>query len=128
MSDGEVIGQQKITGANFRTVRTVNSFSFLTLAHQGQGLGKEMRRAILHLAFEGLGALRAESDAFVDNAASAGVSRSLGYRDNGTFLAPRPSGAALMLRFLMTKEDWEQISTDDLTITGLEGALPVLGL
>jgi len=89
--DGEVVGQQNITGPNFGVLRTVNSFSFLGLTHQGLGLGKEMRRAILHLSFGGLGAKRAESDAFADNAASIGVSRSLGYRDNGTMLAPRPS-------------------------------------
>ena len=126
--EDEVVGQQNITGADFKTLRTVNSFSFLARASQGRGLGKEMRSAVLHLAFAGLGALRAESDAFHDNLASIGVSRSLGYTDNGTMLAPRPSGAAEMLRFLMTRERWETSRRDDIRIDGLEGALPVLGL
>jgi RimJ/RimL family protein N-acetyltransferase len=128
VTDGEVIGQQNITAADFPTLRTVNSFSFLELDRQGQGLGKEMRRAVLHLAFDGLGALRAESDAFADNTSSIGVSLSLGYRDNGTMLAPRPSGPALMLRFVMTGEEWGRVPHDDITIRGLDGALPVLGL
>ena len=126
--DGEVVGQQNITGADFQTLRTVNSFSFLALTHQGIGLGKEMRRAILFLAFGGLGALRAESDAFEDNTASIGVSKSLGYRENGTMLAPRPSGAALMLRFVMTVDEWRRVPCDDITINGLDRVLPVLGL
>ena len=43
-------------------------------------------------------------------------------------LAPRPSGAALMLRFLMTKENWEQRRRADIEILGLGPCLPVLGL
>ena len=96
--DGEVVGQQNITGIDFRRLRTVNSFSFLARALQGQGLGREMRSAILHLAFAGLGAQRAESDAFADNHASLAVSRALGYAPNGTMTGPRPSGGAPMIR------------------------------
>jgi RimJ/RimL family protein N-acetyltransferase len=87
-----------------------------------------MRRAVLYLAFDGLGALRAESDAFADNTSSIGVSRSLGYRDNGTMFAPRPSGAALMLRFVMTPAEWNLVPHDDMTISGLHGAVAVLGV
>ena len=43
-----------------------------------------MRGAVLALAFDGLGAESATTEAFVDNPASAGVSRALGYRPNGT--------------------------------------------
>jgi len=126
--DDEVVGQQNITGADFLRLRTVNTFSMLALEHHGKGIGKEMRSAILHLAFTGLGALRAESDSFHDNVESQGVSHSLGYVRNGTMLAPRPSGAALMLRFLMTKENWEQRRRADIEILGLGPCLPVLGL
>lgn len=126
--EDEVVGQQNITGADFKNLRTVNSFSFLARTYQGRGIGKEMRSAILHLAFAGFGAVRAESDAFHDNLASIGVSRSLGYSDNGTMLAPRPSGAAEMLRFLITRERWESNRRDDIRISCLEGTLPVLGL
>jgi len=126
--DDEVVGQQNITGANFPTLRTVSSFSIVRLRDQGRGLGKEMRSAVLHLAFAGLGALRAESDAFADNLASQDVSVALGYGPNGTVLAPRPSGRALMLRFLLTRERWEQTRRGDIDIRGLESCLPVLGL
>ena len=126
--DGEVVGQQNITGPEFRRLRTVNSFSFLARSHQGRGIGKEMRAAVLHLAFAGLGALRAESDAFADNSASLGVSRSLGYEPNGTMLAPRPTGTALMCRYLLTLESWERTRRDDIEVSGLERSLPLLGL
>lgn len=125
------VGMQDITGINFPTVRTVNSFSFLGRRHQGRGIGKEMRTAVLHLAFAGLGALRAESDAFDDNPASQGVSRALGYQPNGTLLAPRPSGAAPMSRLLLTAEDWSRTDAarrQDVHISGLDAALPLLGL
>jgi len=42
-----------------------------------------MREAILHLAFEGLGAKEASSDAFVDNDGSNAISRDLGGNQTG---------------------------------------------
>ena len=47
---------------------------------RGTGLGKAMRRAVLSLAFDHLGARAAITSAWHDNHASLGVSRSLGYR------------------------------------------------
>ena len=126
--DDEVVGQQNITGVDFRRLRTVNSFSYLTRSHQGRGTGREMRSAVLHLAFAGLGALRAESDAFDDNDASLGVSRALGYQPNGTMLAPRPSGAGVMHRHLLTREGWEKNRRHDIEIHGLGPSLEILGL
>lgn len=126
--DGEAVGMQDITGVDFLRLRTVNSFSWVGLEHQRRGLGTEMRAAILHLAFDGLGALRAESDAFEDNAGSRGVSRSLGYEPNGSMLATRPSGAATMLRHLMTRERWLERRREDISIEGLAPCLEVLGL
>ena len=41
--------------------------SWLGIRHQGRGIGKEMRAAILHLAFAGLGAVEANSGAWHDN-------------------------------------------------------------
>ncbi|HTT89689.1 MAG TPA: GNAT family protein [Acidimicrobiales bacterium] len=57
--DGRPVGGQEMTGIEFPKVRTVSSFSWLGRDFQGQGLGQEMRGAMLHLAFAGLGALRA---------------------------------------------------------------------
>ena len=89
----QVVGVQDINAEHFATLRSVHTGSWLGLAHQGQGLGKEMRQAILHLAFAGLGALEAHSGAFFDNEASLATSRSVGYGANGEALAPRRAGA-----------------------------------
>jgi len=126
--DGVVVGQQNITADSFKVLRTVSSFSVLLLEHHGKGIGKEMRSAVLHLAFGGLGALRAESEAFADNVESNGVSRSLGYQPNGTMLAARPSGMALMHRYVMTREMWEAHRRNDIEILGLGPCLAVLDL
>ena len=61
------------------------------VAFQGRGFGKEMRAAVLGFAFDGLGARVAETEAFLDNGPSNGVSRSLGYEPNG-FGEPRSRG------------------------------------
>ena len=56
-----VDGQE--VGVHFAQVRSVTTGSWLGRRHQGQGLGKEMRQAILHLAFAGLEAEEAHSGA-----------------------------------------------------------------
>ena len=78
--DGKPVGVQDLEAEHFRAVRSVETGSWLGRAHQGQGLGREMREAILHLAFAGLGAEEALSGAFEDNAASLATSRAVGLR------------------------------------------------
>jgi RimJ/RimL family protein N-acetyltransferase len=127
--DGRALGGQEITGIEFPKVRTVDSFSWLTPGQRGKGLGKEMRAAVLHLAFAGLGALRAQSEAFDDNPSSQGVSRALGYEPDGFHYAPRPGGAAQMSRFALSRDKWERAQRrNDIVIEGLAPCLPLLGL
>ncbi|MFD6072684.1 GNAT family N-acetyltransferase, partial [Amycolatopsis lurida] len=54
--DGEPVGMQDLIGTDFATFGTVTTFSWLGPGVRGRGLGKEMRQAVLHLAFEGFGA------------------------------------------------------------------------
>src|SRR6476620_514471 len=54
--DGELVGYQGLEGDDFARLRTVDSSSFLTPAARGQGFGKQMRAAVLTLAFGALGA------------------------------------------------------------------------
>lgn len=58
-------------------LRQVSTASWLGLHHQRQGIGTEMRAAVLHLAFAGLGAVDALSGAFEDNPSSFSVSEKL---------------------------------------------------
>ncbi len=68
---------------DFATLRTVSTGSWLRQSVHGRGLGKEMRAAVVLWAFDWLGAEVAESEAAAWNAASLGVSASLGYELNG---------------------------------------------
>ena len=71
--DGTVVGTQGIGAHDFVVLREVHTGSWLGRAYQGQGIGTQMRAAVLQLAFEGLGARWAVSAAFEDNPASLGV-------------------------------------------------------
>ncbi len=90
--------------------------------------GTEMRAAILHLAFAGLSAREASSEAFADNDASNGVSRALGYEPNGTTWAARRGNPAMLTAWKLSRKRWEQNRRDDIQLTGVEACLPVLGL
>lgn len=87
-----------------------------------------MRAAALHLAFAGLGARHAVSGAYVDNAASLGVSRKLGYRDDGVELHAVRGAAATLQRLRLSAADWEAHRAVDVRIEGLEECLPMFGL
>jgi RimJ/RimL family protein N-acetyltransferase len=129
--DGELVGLQdlnNVDNADFRVTGAVQTGSWLGQAHQGKGIGKEMRAAILHLAFAGLGAEVAFSGAFVDNHASIAVSRALGYEDDGFEVHVRKGEAVRQIRFRMERAAWEQRRRDDIDISGLEPCLPLLGL
>ena len=124
---GEPIGAQSIRGRSFAVHRTVDTGSWLARAWQGRGLGKEMREAVLAFAFDGLGALAATSEAFLDNAASNGVSRSVGYEENGRgALAPQGTSRETQ-RFRMTKEAWHARPRPPIVIDGLDACRAMFG-
>jgi RimJ/RimL family protein N-acetyltransferase len=125
--DGEVIGMQGMHARSFATTRTVHTGSWIGRGHQGRGLGTEMRAAILAFAFDGLGARVAETEAFLDNAASAGVSRSLGYEDNGRGgLAPNGTLRETR-RFRMSVDAWRSRPRPAVAIEGLDACRDLFG-
>jgi RimJ/RimL family protein N-acetyltransferase len=128
--DGEPVGVQGLHGAEkFALTREVSSGSWLSLPHQGQGLGKEMRAAVLHLAFAGLGAEWATSGSYDGNEASAGVSRRLGYREDGVKHVLVEDVRRTEQRWRLTRDDWEANRTHDVTVEGLDAdVLDMLGL
>jgi RimJ/RimL family protein N-acetyltransferase len=67
-----------LEGQDFLVRRTVDSSSQLRTDARGRGWGKQMRRAVLALAFGPLGAELAVTSAWHHNRASLGVSRALG--------------------------------------------------
>jgi RimJ/RimL family protein N-acetyltransferase len=127
--DGACVGTQAVDAEHFPVLRTVSTGSFLGLAHQRRGLGREMRAAVLHLAFEGLGARRAETEAFEDNVASRRVTELLGYRPNGDRWVLRRGQPARCERYVLDRPAWERDRRDDIEVQGLgPEALAMFGL
>lgn len=126
--DGTVTGTQGIGARDFAVLREVHTGSWLGRAYHGQGIGTQMRAAVLHLAFEGLGAQQAVSGAFEDNAASLGVSRKLGYRDDGVRLHVVRGRPAVERRLRLTRDDWLAARSVPVEIEGLAPCLPMFGV
>lgn len=74
-----LVGSQDVEAKNFQKLGVVSSGSYLRLEAQGRGIGTRMRQMMLVLAFDHLGAVRAESAAIVGNESSLAVSRHCGY-------------------------------------------------
>ncbi len=128
-SGGAVVGVQELEGNDFARLGTLDSSSFLVERARGHGLGKEMRRAVLALGFGPLAAEVAVTEAWQDNAASLGVSRSLGYRPNGEALHRRGDGVDTMVHLRLTRADW--LAGDlaaGVEVAGYEAALPFFGV
>jgi RimJ/RimL family protein N-acetyltransferase len=125
--DGRPIGSQSVSAKEFAIHRTVATGSWLQREYQGQGFGKEMRAAILGLAFDGLGALFAETSAFLDNAPSNAVSRSLGYEENGRGSLAPYGVARETQQFRMSAEIWRSRPRPPLTIEGLDACRDMFG-
>lgn len=126
-ADGVVVGMQSVGARNLRVRREVATGSWLGQRFQGQGIGTEMRAAVLHLAFAGLGAEAAVSTAFAHNPASQVISRKLGYQPDGTDRYEVRGALAILHRFRLTRESWERHRTVPVTIEGLAPCLPLLG-
>jgi RimJ/RimL family protein N-acetyltransferase len=128
MVDGRPVGEQTLTGVHFASLGTVTTFSWLSTDLRARGLGREMREAILHLAFDGLGAKEASSDAFVDNQGSNAISSRLGYQPNGVDWATRRGEPALLNRWRLTRDTWEPRRRDDIQLHNVEACQAFLPL
>jgi RimJ/RimL family protein N-acetyltransferase len=124
----EVVGRQDLTASDFAVTREAETGSWLGLAHHGRGIGTEMRAAVLHLAFEGLGARWVTSAAMPDNPASLGVSRKLGYRPDGVTVAAVRGEARTLRRLRLDREGWEAHRTVPVEVEGLEPCRELFGV
>src|SRR5262245_10513687 len=122
---GRVVGMQGIDAECFAERRIVATGSWLGKRWQGQGLGTEMRAAVLELAFTGLGADVARSGAIGGNPQSLGVSHKLGYEVVGSHTVS-PRGVAVEHTDVELRRDSFR-SPVPVEIVGLEPLLPMLG-
>ena len=125
--DGDLVGMQSLMAEDFGVRRAFETGSWLGRAHQGQGLGKEMRAAALHLGFAGLDATRAHTGAIEGNDRSMGVTRALGYEPNGELIKDRDGERIVVHEFRLDRAAWEPGRRDDIDIDGLEPCLEMFG-
>jgi RimJ/RimL family protein N-acetyltransferase len=127
LAGGEPAGFQDVTGADFAVTREVATGSWLGLRHHGRGIGTEMRAAVLHLAFAGLGAGWATSAAATDNPASLAVSRKLGYAEDGVERVAVRGVVSEHVRLRLSRAAWETHRSVPVTIGGLDACRDLLG-
>ncbi|MFM6852119.1 MAG: GNAT family N-acetyltransferase [Terrabacter sp.] len=126
--DGRVIGAQGVSAKSFPVTRTGETGSWLGREYQGRGLGTAMRRAMCALLFDHLGFEEITSAAFLDNPASLGVSRKVGYQPTGIRRLQRREGElALNQGLVLTPETFVR---GDVTIdvTGADAVRAFIGL
>jgi RimJ/RimL family protein N-acetyltransferase len=124
--DAVPAGSQTIGSENFASTRTVGTGSWLGKHFQRQGLGTEMRAAVLELAFRALGAEAATSGAIVGNEASKRVSAKLGYTITGTSTVS-PRGEPLA-HYDLRIERGAWASPVPVEIAGLDGCLALFAV
>jgi RimJ/RimL family protein N-acetyltransferase len=122
---GRPVGSQGMGADAFAEYRVVDTGSWLGQPFQRQGLGTEMRAAVLELALRKLGAVAATSGSIFGNESSKRVSEKLGYRIVGTStVAPR--GEPVTAHDLrLEREDWR--CPFDVQLEGAEPCLPLFG-
>jgi RimJ/RimL family protein N-acetyltransferase len=130
LRDDALLGTQELEGNDFVTLRTVDTSSFLLPEARGRGFGKQMRAAVLALAFGPLGAAAAITSAWHDNAASLGVSRSLRYVDNGVESHRRGDTVDTMVHLRLDRSGWlaGAARLHDVRIERFEACRPYFGL
>lgn len=125
----DLIGGQTLEGERFPLVREVDSASYLQPAARGKGFGKEMRRAILTLAFGPMGAEMAITSAWHDNHASLGVSRAMGYEPNGVARHVHGDRVSELFNLRLSREKWERSGlAEGVEIRGFEPCRELFGL
>jgi len=126
LHEGTPVGVQELHARRFAARRTVESGSWLALAHQGRGLGTEMRAALLLFSFDHLGAEWAESSAVAWNEPSLRVSAKLGYEVNGvTRVQTRADEVVDEVRVRLRREGFARPSWSLMT-EGVEAATELL--
>lgn len=125
--EGTLVGVQGISTTDYLVTRTGETGSWLGRAHQGRGIGTDMRQVVCAFCFDHLDAAEVTSGAFRDNAPSLGVSRKVGYVENGVSRVRRRDQVAEMVGLLLTRDDFVR-GAEPLSVTGVEEFRASIGL
>lgn len=121
------VGIIGLSSRQFALKRSVSTGSWLIPEWRGMGLGTAMRRGVLALAFEHLGATEARSGAHPSNHASMSVSLRLGYQPDGVERSVLHGQLFEMRRLRLLRQDWK--GAPEVKVSGLRGeSLSLLGL
>lgn len=126
--EDSILGVQDLVGLDFLKARQVKTASWLGLEYQGQGLGREMREAVLHLAFTELGATHALSGYLEGNVSSQKVSESLGYVATGVEDVEVRGRLVRNTTLVLERSAWEPHRRDDIIVEGLDECREWFGL
>ena len=126
--DGRVIGAQGVAAKHFPVTRTGETGSWLGREFQGRGLGTEMRRAFCELLFDHLGFEEITSAAFLDNPASLGVSRKVGYQLTAVSRIKRREGELALNQGLVLTPATFVRGDVPIEVTGAEAVRSFIGL
>ena len=126
--EGELVGSQGFSTRDYLVTRTGETGSWLGRAHQGRGIGTQMRQAICALVFDHLDGCEVTSGAFVDNPASLAVSSKVGYRANGVRRTQRRPGELAELQLLSLRPADLVRGPYPLEVHGLEAFRSSIGL
>lgn len=127
---GELVGTSGLMASDFPRMRQFETGSWLGRDFQGRGIGKEMRLATLTVGFVGFDADWALTGAWHDNAPSLGVTRSLGYTEQGHRRMLRDDREPdRMIGFEMSRAHFDaHVRRDDVEMIGLEAVRDQLGV
>lgn len=120
------VGFQSLNATRFPLLHSVRTGSWLLMDHQSRGIGTLMRAMVLELAFREFGATEAATSAAMDNEASFGVSRRLGYELNGQRLVGVNDVAVEAQEFRLLASDWTP--RPEVLISGIAETKQMLGL
>jgi RimJ/RimL family protein N-acetyltransferase len=126
--DGELVGVQGVSANDYLVVRSAETGSWLARRFQRRGIGTAMRQVVCALMFDHLGAVEVTSGAFVDNPASLGVSRKVGYIDNGTQRRQRRPGELAINRRLVLTPDRFVRPPEPVEVEGMADLRRAIGL
>lgn len=126
--DGRAIGyQEAVNDGGFLQTRCLETGSWLGLKYQGRGIGTRIRQMAAMFCFDYLGAQELTSSYIDGNVKSSGVSRRLGYVDNGTCRLPDGDGYRVGRHVILTPDALVR-PTDQLEVTGVEPFRSFIGL
>jgi len=125
--EGELVGTQGFETQDYLVTRYGETGSWLSRRFQGRGIGTAMRQVICAFAFDHLDAEYVTSAAFADNAASLGVSKKVGYEDQGWIPFDRLGQQARLRRLMLEPADFVRYE-HPLTVSGLEEFRSSIGL